>query len=198
MASYCINVNIGGSGGGNSFTQQDPSWGNSSSEYKGNWNYDGNGGNKISQYDDLFKKAGNEVGIDWRLVAAHAYRESRFNANAKNSGSSATGLYQITLDTWKGCAPKGYKDDTDGKYRKDPNIATQGYINLMKQTMNRFKNAESRNDQILLTLQSYHDGIIGGTSWKNVKGNQYTYKDEGRTYVPKIMEQYKNYGGQIS
>lgn len=55
----------------------------------------------ISQYDDLFRKYAPEVGWDWRLLAAQAYTESRFKANAR-SWVGARGLMQIMPSTARG------------------------------------------------------------------------------------------------
>lgn len=41
----------------------------------------------ISQYDNLFKKYAPNVGWDWRLMAAQAFQESKFKANAKDRKS---------------------------------------------------------------------------------------------------------------
>lgn len=52
------------------------------------------GGGNISEYDDLFKAAAEQANLDWRFLAAIAYRESRFNAEAE-SWAGAYGLMQI-------------------------------------------------------------------------------------------------------
>ncbi len=49
---------------------------------------------RISPYDDLFRKIAREVEIDWRLLAAQAYAESQFNAQAQ-SWAGALGLMQV-------------------------------------------------------------------------------------------------------
>ncbi len=54
----------------------------------------------ISPYDELFKQMAGETGIDWRLLAAVAYSESRFNAQAK-SRWGAVGLMQVLPNTAK-------------------------------------------------------------------------------------------------
>lgn len=54
----------------------------------------------LSPFDELFKEAGRETGIDWRLLAAVAYSESRFNAKAQ-SRWGAVGLMQVLPNTAK-------------------------------------------------------------------------------------------------
>ncbi|MFZ4784750.1 MAG: transporter substrate-binding domain-containing protein [Flavobacteriales bacterium] len=53
---------------------------------------------QISPYDSLFKKLAPELGWDWRLLAALAYQESRFNPNAE-SWSGAFGIMQLMPET---------------------------------------------------------------------------------------------------
>lgn len=49
---------------------------------------------KISPYDNIFRKVARSHGIDWRLLAAVAYTESRFDPKAK-SRFGATGIMQL-------------------------------------------------------------------------------------------------------
>lgn len=49
---------------------------------------------KISQYDDLIKKASSRISWDWRLLASLICQESRFDANVE-SRMGAYGLMQV-------------------------------------------------------------------------------------------------------
>lgn len=49
---------------------------------------------RISRWDELLKKAGEETGWDWKLLASLVYQESRFDPKAV-SGVGAYGLMQI-------------------------------------------------------------------------------------------------------
>ncbi|MDE6023321.1 MAG: transglycosylase SLT domain-containing protein, partial [Muribaculaceae bacterium] len=49
---------------------------------------------RISQFDAIFKDAAAKSGFDWRLIAAIAYVESHFKADAK-SWAGALGLMQV-------------------------------------------------------------------------------------------------------
>ncbi len=51
-------------------------------------------GDRISVYDDIIKKGANELGWDWRLLAALVYKESRFETTAV-SYAGAQGLLQL-------------------------------------------------------------------------------------------------------
>jgi membrane-bound lytic murein transglycosylase F len=52
----------------------------------------------ISPFDSLLKIHAGQIGWDWRLLAALAYQESRFNPNAQ-SRSGAYGLMQLMPET---------------------------------------------------------------------------------------------------
>lgn len=52
----------------------------------------------LSPFDDLFKKAAQNYGWDWKMLAAVAYKESRFNPNASGFGG-AYGLMQFMPGT---------------------------------------------------------------------------------------------------
>lgn len=49
---------------------------------------------KLSKYDEIIKKYAKQYNIDWRLLAAVCYQESRFNQDLKNKWG-AVGLFQI-------------------------------------------------------------------------------------------------------
>lgn len=51
-------------------------------------------GNKISPYDDLFRKYATSIGWDWRMLASLAYQESRFKSDLV-SWAGASGLMQL-------------------------------------------------------------------------------------------------------
>jgi membrane-bound lytic murein transglycosylase MltF len=55
---------------------------------------------KFSTYAPLFKKYGEKYGIDWMLIAALSFQESRFDPNAR-SRYGAVGLMQILPSTGK-------------------------------------------------------------------------------------------------
>jgi membrane-bound lytic murein transglycosylase F len=55
---------------------------------------------KISAYDQAIKKYSDQIGWDWRLLAAMIYQESRFDPNAQ-SWAGAFGLMQLMPNTAK-------------------------------------------------------------------------------------------------
>lgn len=49
---------------------------------------------KLSPYDELLRRGAEQIGWDWRLLAAQAYQESRFKPRAR-SWAGAAGLLQL-------------------------------------------------------------------------------------------------------
>lgn len=58
----------------------------------------------VQTYRDLFQMVAEEFGLDWRLLAAVAYRESRLNPWALGKDNDM-GLMQIIPETWNEFAP---------------------------------------------------------------------------------------------
>ena len=153
------------------------------------WNYKEVNGVINSTLDPWFKNIGKEYNIDWRLIAAWCYAESRFHPNEKNESSTAGGIWQFTNIGWKEWANKDYKEDPDYVYRFQVKLSMDAFKKFLAKTINKFKNAASRKDQIALTIQSHHDGIISGTTWKNMIGNNHSYNN----YLGSILDKYYSY-----
>lgn len=60
---------------------------------------------QVITYGDLFRSVGEQAGMDWRLLAALAYRESRMDPVALGQDGDM-GLMQILPATWDEFAPK--------------------------------------------------------------------------------------------
>jgi len=60
---------------------------------------------KPISYTDIFQATGSAYNLDWRILAATAYVESRFNQYAVGRDGD-TGLMQIIPSTWREWAPK--------------------------------------------------------------------------------------------
>jgi membrane-bound lytic murein transglycosylase F len=56
------------------------------------------GRGRLTPYDEIFQKYSRQYGLDWRLLAAQAYQESRFDPTSR-SWAGATGLFQILPST---------------------------------------------------------------------------------------------------
>lgn len=68
---------------------------------------------QLSKYDALLKKYATKYGLDWRLLAAVAYQESRFDPQAK-SWVGAQGLFQVMPATGKSLGFTNLTDPEEG------------------------------------------------------------------------------------
>ena len=167
------------------------SYGGQTLDMTGNWNWKGNVGGKISRYDSIIKATAQRLNLDWRLCAALCWYESGFNPTIENS-IGATGLWQIIKRFWRTYAPDGCYNDS---FLKDPAKSTLGFEKVMRRHLNNNANAETRNDQIALAIQCWHDGSLGGYSprWYDRKRGKYGSTNESYKYVPRIIKKYKEY-----
>ena len=158
----------------------------------GNWNWKGNVGGKISRYDSIIKATAQRLNLDWRLCAALCFCESEFNATIVNGSTKATGLWQIIRKFWRTYAPDGCYNDS---FLTDPAKSTLGFEKVMRRHLNNNARAETRNDQIALAIQCWHDGSLGGYSprWYDRKRGKYGSTNESYKYVPRIIKKYKEY-----
>jgi soluble lytic murein transglycosylase-like protein len=67
-------------------------------------------GEDLQSYEEIFMDIGRQYNVDWRLLAALSYRESRLNPRARG-GSGEYGLMQIMPGTWNEWAPLVLADD---------------------------------------------------------------------------------------
>ncbi len=111
--------------------------------------------NRISPYDDEFKKYGKKYGWDWRLLAALAYQESRFRQNIKNKWG-AIGVMQIKRQV--ASEPYVGISNIEGKQNSKGNIqAGVKYLSWLKKTYFDSESIEPQA-QIHLTLAAYNAG----------------------------------------
>ena len=106
--------------------------------------------NRISSYDDYFKSYSHIVGWDWRLLAAVAYKESKFDPNV-TSWAGACGLMQIMPKT---AISLGLTEEEF--YEPEKNIrASAQYLNKMRKL---FPNIEDEQEKVKFVLASYNAG----------------------------------------
>lgn len=105
-------------------------------------------GGALSVYDALFREHAAAHGLDWRLLAAVAYQESRFNPKA-SSWVGARGLFQFMPAT---AAELGFTD------LEDPAQATEAAATYLSQLMGRFDPELALGVRIRFALASYNAG----------------------------------------
>ncbi|MEX0882466.1 MAG: transporter substrate-binding domain-containing protein [Cyclobacteriaceae bacterium] len=106
-------------------------------------------GGRISVYDDIIKSGADQLGWDWRLLAALVYKESRFD-HAAISYAGAVGLLQlmpVTLQRFGVSNPN------------NPNESLRGGVNYLKYLDGFWMERVPDNDQrIKFILASYNVG----------------------------------------
>lgn len=169
-------------------------------DFSGNWGYNANATSSNSyanKYKEKIKKAGNALGVDWRLIAALAMQESTMNPNAENKESeknTAAGLFQFTNAAWRDNAPNEYKNSFDKK--KDVDASVSALINLWKKLFEKIKNAKTVNDKIALAIQSHHDGAFHIRNIESInKWEEYSPagNDYGQSYLQSVIKHYKDF-----
>jgi membrane-bound lytic murein transglycosylase F len=106
-------------------------------------------GGRLSPYDDLVKKHSRAQELDWRLMTAQMYQESRFDPKAK-SWVGAKGLMQVMPRT--GQALKIYD-------LENPDQGILAGTRVMARYSNYFNSPEiSARDRIRFALASYNCG----------------------------------------
>ena len=101
----------------------------------------------ISGFDGLIRRQADPLNLDWRMVSALIYQESRFYVRAR-SKADARGLMQV-LPAFAG-------PQADSLYHAAPNL--RAGLRLMATTYNSFAYLDSL-DRWRFTLATYHAGI---------------------------------------
>ena len=105
-------------------------------------------GAALSPYDDIIKPLAILNGMDWRLIVAQMYQESKFNPKAK-SFAGALGLMQVMPRTAKGI---GFSN------LRIPENGIGAGITYMKWLEDRFPGELALQERIFFTLAAYNAG----------------------------------------
>ena len=104
----------------------------------------------ISPYDQLFKKYAPQINWDWRLLAALAFHESRFD-NSAVSWVGAAGLMQLMPHT-----ASNFGLDQETKFDPEKNI--EAGVQYIKSLNLSFRQIESSDERIKFILAAYNSG----------------------------------------
>ena len=146
----------------------------------------------ISPYDSLFKVCAAETGMDWRMLAAVIFRESRFHIEAR-SKMGAEGLSQMIP---KAASKFGVEDSFN------PEMSIRGGAQLLAYLTDRYSKASQR-DRLYIALAAYNggpglvQGAMKATSarganpyvWENLKSSS----NVAAGYVNRIMSTYYDF-----
>ncbi len=104
---------------------------------------------RLPKFRRAFQQAGEEQGLDWRLLAAVGYQESHWNPKAK-SPTGVRGLMMLTADTAK------YLKVAN---RNDPAQSIEGGARYLREIMGRLPSDIPDPDLIWMTLAAYNMGL---------------------------------------
>ncbi len=102
----------------------------------------------VSPYDEIIKIYSKRYGLDWRLMAAQAYEESRFNPKAQ-SWAGAQGLFQVMPATG---LELGFSE------LFDVDVSTQVGIQHMYHLIERMDPRIAFNQRVRFALAAYNAG----------------------------------------
>ncbi|MEM6730107.1 MAG: transporter substrate-binding domain-containing protein [Myxococcota bacterium] len=103
---------------------------------------------ELSPYDGLIKKYSEKYELDWRLMAALAYQESRFDPKAR-SWVGAMGLFQVMPATGR---ELGFKN------LLDPEESTHAGVKYVHYLIDRFEPTLEFRQRVRFALASYNAG----------------------------------------
>ena len=104
----------------------------------------------ISPYDHVFKQYAQQLGWDWRLLAAIAYSESGFDPNA-TSWMGARGLMQVMPKTARSFGVK--EEDLS-----NPEVSIRVASKILKELDGIMRSKTGAGDRIKFVLASYNAG----------------------------------------
>ena len=104
---------------------------------------------RLPQYRAWFEKAGAETGLDWRLLAAIGYQESKWDPRAQ-SDEGARGVMMLTADTAQSL---GLKD------RTDPEQSIYAGARYLSQVREKVPERIPEPDRTWLTIAAYNVGF---------------------------------------
>jgi membrane-bound lytic murein transglycosylase F len=118
-------------------------------DYVGTRRYQAHIEQRLPQFQDFFMAAGEEIGMDWRLLAAIGYQESHWDPKAV----SPTGVRGIMMLT------KAAAKDMDIADRKDPEQSIRGGARYLARMLQRIPERVPEPDRTWLALAAYNVGL---------------------------------------
>lgn len=104
---------------------------------------------RLARWRPYFKSAANDYGIDWRLLAAIGYQESRWDPSAR-SPTDVRGMMMLTESTAE-------RMDIDN--RRNPQQSIDGGTRYLLQLMERLPETIERPDRMWYALAAYNIGL---------------------------------------
>jgi membrane-bound lytic murein transglycosylase F len=118
-------------------------------DYVGTRNFIRHFENRLPRYRQMFEEAGEQWGVDWRLLAAIGYQESHWRSQAR-SPTGVRGIMMLTLDT---AAYLGLDD------RLDPKSSIFGGAQFYARQTERVADTVGEPDRTWMALAAYNVGF---------------------------------------
>jgi membrane-bound lytic murein transglycosylase F len=118
-------------------------------EYEESREFQGHVADRLPLYRAWFEKAASETGLDWRLLAAIGYQESKWDPRAQ-SDEGARGVMMLTADTAQSL---GLKD------RSDPEQSIYAGARYLAQVREKIPERIPEPDRTWLTIAAYNVGF---------------------------------------
>ncbi len=118
-------------------------------EYEESREFQTHVGDRLPQYRAWFEQAAARTGIDWRLLAAIGYQESKWDPRA-TSGDGAAGVMMLTADTAEALGIKN---------RRDPEQSIFAGARYLAQVRARVPPRIAEPDRTWLTIAAYNVGF---------------------------------------
>lgn len=138
----------------------------------------------ISPYDGILKREARTLGWDWRLLAALAWSESKFQIQAR-SPKGALGIMQMMPVTANRFGVTNILDP-------EQNIsAGVKYLSFLKKMLERY----TEDPEVLtwLTIAAYNSG--GGRALQDLEGQERNKAAD--SYARTVLNQYAIFGGSL-
>ncbi len=117
--------------------------------YEESREFQGNVTARLPLYHAWFEQAAAQTGVDWRLLAAIGYQESKWDPHAQ-SGDGARGVMMLTADTARAM---GIKD------RSSPQQSIYAGARYLAQVRNMIPERVTEPDRTWLTVAAYNVGF---------------------------------------
>ena len=104
----------------------------------------------LSHYDKLFREAADSIELDWMLIAAVAYTESRFDSTAV-SAAGARGVMQMMPKTLNGL-------EVPDSLHADNRHNIHASARYLKSLFYMFRRVKNHDERINFVLASYNAG----------------------------------------
>ncbi len=103
---------------------------------------------RLPRWRDLFKRAGDDYDLDWRLLAAMGYQESHWDEDAV-SPTNVRGIMMLTRPTARGLGVSN---------RRDPAQSIDGGARYFKQQRQRLPEEITEPDRTWMAMAAYNIG----------------------------------------